>query len=76
MHGKVWVNGQNIERFRTTYTNPFATHYNSKLYMRYMAALVPSHLIRHDSKFLDVRIDMGQSDHHIHMREMGTHDYN
>jgi len=76
MHGDFWVGNQKVERFRTTYRNPFATHFNSKLYDKYIAARVPSNLIAQDQKFLDCKIDMTFSDHNIHFREIGTHDYN
>jgi hypothetical protein len=76
MHGDFWVGNQKVERFRTTYTNPFATHFNSKMYDRYMAAKVPANLIAADQKFLDCKIDMSFSDHHIHFREIGSHDFN
>jgi hypothetical protein len=60
---------------RTTYSNPFATHYNSKLFERYMAARVPSHLIKNDAKFIELNVDMRQSDMHIFIREAGSHDF-
>jgi hypothetical protein len=76
MHGEVWVGETKVGRFRTTFNNAFATHYNSKLYDRYIATVVPAHLIEHGQKFLKLRIDMNKSDHHIHIREAGTHDLN
>jgi hypothetical protein len=77
MHGDVYVNERKVERFRTSYggNNPFANHYNSKLYDRYMALRVPRDLIEWDAKFLEVKVDMTNSNHHIHIREAGTHDY-
>jgi hypothetical protein len=76
MHGSVWIGSQKVDRFRTTWNNAFATHYNSKFYDRYMATVVPAHLIEQDAKFLELRIDMTMSNHHIHIREAGTHDLN
>lgn len=75
MHTGVWVNGEKVERFRTTYQNPFATHFNSKLFDRYIAVKVPARLLKQGDKFLEVKIDMTNQDHHIHFREIGTHDF-
>ncbi len=59
MHGDVWINGKKAERFRTTYgQNPFATHYNSKLYSRYLATYVPTGWIGANDNYLTVMIDM------------------
>lgn len=74
MHGRVRVNGQTVERFRTSWINPFASHFNSKLYDRYMATYVPANLIRASDRFITVTIDMTEANHHIHFREIGTHD--
>jgi len=75
MHGKVYVNGQEVERFRTTYLNPFATHNNSKQYDRYMATRVPASYMQQGDKFIRLKIDMTASNNRIHFREIGTHDY-
>jgi hypothetical protein len=75
MHADVRVGGEMIERFRTTYNNAFATHYNSKFYDRYIAARIPAHLIQPGQKFVELRVNMAMSDHHIHIREAGTHDF-
>jgi len=74
-HGKVWINGVSVERFRTTYLNPFAVHWNSKMYCRYLATRIPANLIQPNDKFVKLKIDMSMSNHHIHFREIGTHDY-
>jgi hypothetical protein len=43
MHGDVQINGNKAERFRTSWTNnPFATHFNSKQYSRYLGTRVPA----------------------------------
>jgi hypothetical protein len=74
-HGDVWINGVQIERFKTTYQNPFAIHFNSKLYNRYLAARIPANLIRNDDKFVRLKIDLSKDNNHFHFRELGTHDY-
>jgi len=74
MHTDIKVNGTPIERFRTTYNNPFAVHFNSKFYTRYLAALIPNSLIPKEATFIKVEIDMRQQDANINYREMGTHD--
>jgi len=74
-HGNVFINGQQVERFRTTYLNPFSVHFNSKLYDRYLATRVPASLIQQGDKFIRLKIDMTSCNHHIHFREIGTHDY-
>jgi hypothetical protein len=74
MHNGISVNGENIERFLATYDNPFARHWNGKLYNRYIAARIPAGLIPKNARFLDVKIDMTKQNHGIHLREAGTHD--
>ena len=75
MHTSVNVNGSLVKRLRTSYHNPFATHFNSKLFQRYMAALIPKEIVNGSpSNFLNVRIDMTNQNNHIHFREIGTHD--
>jgi hypothetical protein len=75
MHGEVWIGTNRVDRFRTSWNNnPFATHYNGKMYDRYMATIVPANLIQPTDKFIELRVDMSMSDHHIHIREAGTHD--
>lgn len=74
-HNNVKVNGTQIENFRTTYTNPFATHFNSKIYNRYIAARIPNNLIKQSDKFITLTIDMTPCNNHMYIREVGTHDY-
>jgi hypothetical protein len=74
MHTGITVNGQKIERFMATYDNPFARHWNSKIYERYVAARIPAALIPENARWLSVRIDMSKQDEGIHFREIGTHD--
>ena len=75
MHGQVKVNGKVIERFRTGYNNPWAVHFNSKFFDRYIAARVPKEYIPDGSTFIKLEIDMTLSDNHIHFRSIGTHDF-
>lgn len=78
MHNGITVNGQPIERLLATYDNPFARHWNSKSFNRYIAACIPAELIpkpRPDiTPHLKVKIDMSKQNGSIHFREMGTHD--
>jgi len=74
-HGAVTINGQAVERFRTSYNNPFAVHHNSKIYSRYMATRIPANLINQNDKFVSLTIDMSKANQNIHFRELGTHDY-
>lgn len=73
LHGGITVNGMAIERFTTTYDNPFARHWNSKIYERYLAARIPKELIQ--GRYLDVQIDMSLQASNFNFREMGTHDF-
>jgi len=73
-HGNVYVNGVQVERFRTSFNNPFAIHFNSKLYMRYMATRIPASMIQPGDRFLRLKIEMINSNQNLHVREMGTHD--
>lgn len=75
MHKSVKVNDKSIERFRTSYTNPFATHFNSKAYNRYMAAFIPATFIPAGATHIKLEIDMTEQDNNILIRECGTHDY-
>ena len=77
MHTNIYVNGVIIERFRTSYDNPFARHYNTKIYSKYIAANVPKELIGKNDKFISVKIDMTNQNNglNINFREVGTHDY-
>lgn len=74
MHTSISVNDQQIERFIATYDNPFARHWNSKSYNRYIAARIPAHLVQDDAQYLDVIINMKNQNDDIHFREIGTHD--
>jgi len=74
MHTSVSVNGVQIERLRTSYSNPFAVHYNSKLYDRYAAAKIPKDLIKNGDTVISVKIDMTFQNQDLNIREVGTHD--
>ena len=74
MHTAVRVGSTQVERFLSTYDNPFARHWTGKSWGRYIAARVPASVIPHGARFLDVQIDMSKQTRSIHMREMGTHD--
>ncbi len=74
MHNEITVNGKKIERFLSTYDNPFARHWNSKIYNRYIAARIPADLVPEKSGFLNVKINMKKQDTEINLREVGTHD--
>ena len=73
-HASVSVNGKPVERLRATYDNPFARHFNSKIYNRFIAAKVPNDLVT-DSPFIEVTIDMRGMSQNIYFREIGTIDY-
>jgi hypothetical protein len=76
-HAGITVWGHAIERFLSTYDNPFARHWNGKPYQRYLAARIPAGLVG-DNRYLRVRIDMrNRNTAHgtgLHFREIGTHD--
>ncbi|MDB9447337.1 hypothetical protein [Anabaena sp. CS-542/02] len=78
MHNGITVNGHTMERFLATYDNPFARHWNSKSFNRYIAARIPAHLIPKPTPerpaLLKVKIDMSKQNRGLHFREMGTHD--
>jgi hypothetical protein len=77
-HTGIRVNGQPIERFLATYDNPFARHWNSKYFERYIAARIPAALIPKDARWLTVIIDMSRqvelNADVLFFREIGTHD--
>ena len=72
-HVKLTVGGIQIENFKSSYTNPFTTHYNSKFYCRYIAARIPSSLILPTQSHIELVIT--PTSDKIHFREAGTHDY-
>lgn len=74
MHTAVFVNGTTIERLRTSYNNPFAVHFNSKMYSRYVAAKIPKELIKIGDTTISVKIDMTNQNADFNLREIGTHD--
>ena len=74
MHTGITVGDRPIERFLASYDNPFARHWNSKMYERYIAARIPAALIPAGARWLSVRIHMGNQNNNIHFREIGTHD--
>jgi hypothetical protein len=73
-HTDLSANDKPIERFRSTYDNPFARNFNSKLYMRYIAAKIPAGYISPTDKFVKITLNMTGTNHNIYIREMGTHD--
>jgi hypothetical protein len=86
MHTGITINDTPLpERFLASYDNPFARHWNSKFYNRYIAARIPADLIPQPSAdkapLLKVQIDLSMQQPvtkdvptGIHFREMGTHD--
>lgn len=78
MHNGITVNDQPIERFLASYDNPFARHWSSKYFNRYIAARIPAELIPRPQAdrvpVLEVKIDMTKQDDYIYFREIGTHD--
>jgi hypothetical protein len=74
-HTSLLVNDKPVESFRTTYSNPFATHINSRIFQKYIAFRVPKEYIAKDAKFVNLKINMEMNDRQIHFREIGTHDY-
>ncbi|MEB3360457.1 MAG: hypothetical protein VKK04_27280 [Synechococcales bacterium] len=78
MHGSITVNDQPIGRFSATYNNPFARHWNSKSWNRYIAAYIPAELIPKPTAemppLLKVKIDRSYQNLDLDFREMGTHD--
>ncbi len=74
MHTGITVYGQAIERFLASYDNPFARHWNSKSFERYIAARIPATLIQPENPWLNVHIDLSKQSGSIFFREIGTHD--
>lgn len=72
-HTAVTVNGKRIERFLASYDNPFARHWNSKFYERYIAAHIPADLIGNE-RYVSVKFDMSKQNMAIYFREIGMHD--
>lgn len=73
-HVDVKVNDRPIERFRSSYDNPFARNFNGKIYQRYLAARIPAEYIKPGDKFIKLEINMQPTNHNLYLREIGTHD--
>jgi len=76
MHTGVYVNGKPVDRFRTSWSNPFQRHQDGKFYCRYMGTRIPAKMISPNDRFLELRVDMTTSNNHLYFREIGTHDFN
>lgn len=74
VHKSIFANDIEIERLRATYSNPFAHHYNGKLFDRYLAARIPNKIIGKNQIHISIKIDMTDNDSSIFFREAGTHD--
>lgn len=70
----VSINGQPVERFKTTYDNPFSRHHNSKIYQKYIACRIPSSIIDPNYLFVRLTVDMSRQNNNLNFREIGTHD--
>ncbi len=68
----------NLGNLYTSFENPFATHFNSKMYQRYYGISIPKeHLPAKDpmcNDFLNLRLSTTSSNEGIYFREVGTHD--
>lgn len=74
-HTALKLEGQPIERFLTTYDNPFARFWNSRTFETYAAAFVPNELIE-GQRFVKLTVDLTkQLRRGINFREIGSHDY-
>jgi hypothetical protein len=60
--------------FVTTLNNPFARHYNTKQYQRYIAIIIQKEMLIPDNNFIDVQITMGVFSDGFAFTEVGTHD--
>ena len=70
-HEKIYSQDTEIERLRTSYNNPFATHFNSKPFSRFMAARIPAYLT--NTNLLKITMQTGPEP--FVFRECGTIDY-
>lgn len=78
MHTAVEVKGADgktypLERFMATYDNPFARHWDSKSYNRYIATRIPAELVG-NQRYVSVWIDLRKQNREFNFREIGTHD--
>ena len=72
----VLVNYKPIERFKTTYVNPFSIHINSKIYQRYYAAKISKDYYGENDRFVKVTFDTTTlSLNHFYFRGFGSHDF-
>ncbi len=70
----VKVNGIEIGNLYTSFDNPFARHFNSKIWQRYLGVIIPKDIINSiNSNFMTITIT---TPFYINIREVGTHDVN
>ena len=74
--GSGWF-ARKLDNFTTTYSNPFATSINSKMYNRFYATRIPSNLLQPYTNFIPIIIvTRGLTGDAIYLREIGTMDLN
>jgi hypothetical protein len=69
---------RSLGNLSTAFKNPFATHYNSKIYQRYYAVRIPLYLLpkpdnRQNNNFINLRLPLFNKQQ-IFFTEIGTHD--
>lgn len=70
----VSANDVKIERFRSTYNNPFNQHHKRR-YTKYFAAKIPKELIKQNAKFIKISFDLTKQNIGLPISEIGTHDF-
>lgn len=73
----VSCNGDPIDNLSTSFDNPFARHFNSKIYQRYLATIIPKEYIQTTDKYIEISITIPvNSGKGLYFTEVGTHDVN
>jgi hypothetical protein len=66
-----------IGNLYTSFDNPFAIHFNSKIYQRYLGVVIPRTYLTGLTDFMSIRLNVPyNSGSHFYFREVGTHDAN
>jgi hypothetical protein len=66
-----------IGNLYTSFDNPFARHFNSKIYQRYLGVVIPKTYLTGLTNFMTIRLNVPHnSGSHFYFREVGTHDAN
>jgi hypothetical protein len=69
----ITINNINIGNLYTTFDNPFARHFNSKINNRYFGVIIPKEILPATNNYITVKFTI-TLESKLYFREIGTHD--